>query len=79
MTTPISETILTGPSLMERVYICNFIANLDGHSKVLLFLRELALPFNNETNVPINRVISSAVDKIPKLSNERLHELDNHS
>ena len=37
---------------------------------------ELALPFDNETNVLINRFISSAVGKIHKLRNERLCELE---
>ena len=36
----------------------------------------LALPFDNETNILINRFISSAVGKIHKLRNERLHELE---
>ena len=36
----------------------------------------LALPFNNETNILIDRFISLAVGKIHKLGNERLHELE---
>ena len=53
----------------DGIYICNFNTNLDGHNKVLLLLGELPLPFNNETNIQINRFISSAVRQ------ERLREL----
>ena len=60
----------------DGIYICNFIPNPDGHSKVLLLLgRGLALPFDNETHVQVNRFISSAVGKIHKLRQERLREL----
>ena len=44
----------------DGVYICNFITNLDRHSKVLLLLGGLALPFDSETNIKMNRFISSA-------------------
>ena len=57
-------------------YICNFIKNLDGNSMVPLLLGGLALPFDNETNILINRLISSAMRKIHKLRNERLRELE---
>ena len=57
-------------------YICNFIKNLDGNNRVLLLLRGLALPFDNETNILINRFISSAMGKIHKLRNERLRKLE---
>ena len=36
----------------------------------------VALPFDNETNILINRFISSAVGKIYKLRNEKLRELE---
>ena len=61
---------------IDGAYICNFIKNLDGNNRVLLLLRGLALPFDNETNIPINRFISSVVGKIHKLRNERLRELE---
>ena len=55
--------------------------NLDGNDKVLLLFGGgggggLALPLDNETNVMINRFISSAVEKIHKLCKESLPELD---
>ena len=37
---------------------------------MLLLLGGLALPLDNETNILINRFISSAVGKIHKLCNE---------
>ena len=43
---------------------------------ITLTLRGLALPFDSETNILINGFISSAVGKIHKLCNERLHELE---
>ena len=36
----------------------------------------LAVPFDNETNILINRFIPSVVGKIHKLRNERLRELE---
>ena len=60
----------------DGVYICNFITNLDRHNKVLLLLGGLALPFDSETKIQINRFISSAVGKIYKLRQERLRELE---
>ena len=41
---------------------------------VLLLLGGGLLPFDKETNILINRFISSAVGKIHKLRNERLLE-----
>ena len=38
---------IAGPDPTDGVYICNFIENLDGHDKVLLLLRRLALLFDN--------------------------------
>ena len=62
---------------IDGAYICNFIKSLDGNNRVLLLLGGgLALPFDNETNVLINRFISSAVGKIHKLRIERLCELE---
>ena len=61
---------------INGAYICNFIKNLDGNNSVLLLLGGLALPFDNQTNILINRFISSAVGKIHKLRNERLRELE---
>ena len=60
----------------DGISICNFITNLDGHNKVLLLLGGLALPFDNETNIHINRFISLAVGKIYKFRQERLRELE---
>ena len=67
---------MAGSNPTGEAYTCNFIENLDGHGKVLLLLGELALPFDNETNILINRFISSAVGTIHELRNERLRELD---
>ena len=71
---------IAGFNPTDRAYICNFIENLDGHNKVLLLGGGggggLALPFDNETNILINRIISSAVGKIHKLRNEMLRELE---
>ena len=82
----ISETILNLSGIMkikiarcnpiDGAYICNFIKNLDRNNRVLLLLREFALPFDNETNILTDRFISSAVCKIHKLHNERLRELE---
>ena len=58
---------IAGFSPTDVVYICDFIINFDRHSKVLLVLGGLTWNFNNETNILINRFISSAVDKIHKL------------
>ena len=60
----------------DGIYICNFIANLDGHNKALLVLAGLALPLDNETNIQVNRFVSLAVGKIYKLRQERLRELE---
>ena len=60
---------IAGPNPTDGAYICNFIKNLNGHNKVLLLLGGLALPFDNETNILINRFIFSAVGKIHKLLN----------
>ena len=69
---------IAGSNLTDGAYyIYNFIENLaSGHNKVLLLLGGLALPFDNETNILINRFISSAVGKIHKVRNERLRELE---
>ena len=64
------------PNQTDGIYICNFITNLDGQNKVFLLLGGLALPFDNETNIQIDRFISSAVGKIYKLRQERLRELE---
>ena len=61
---------------IDEAYICNFIKNLDGNNRVLLLLGGLALPFDDETNILINRFITSPVGKIHKLPNERLRELE---
>ena len=61
---------------IDGAYICNFIKNLDGNNRVPLLLGGLALPFDIETNILINRFISSAVGKIHKLRNERFRELE---
>ena len=61
---------------IDGAYICNFIKNSDGNNRVLLLLGGLALPFDNETNILINRFISSAVSKSHKFRNERLRELE---
>ena len=50
----------------DGVYICKSITNLDRHNKVLLLLGGLALPFDSETNIQLNRFMSSAVGKIYK-------------
>ena len=50
--------------------------DLDEHNKVFLLSGRLAIPFDNETNILINRFISSAVGKIHKLRDQRLHELE---
>ena len=60
----------------DGVYICNFTTNLYRHDKVLLLLGGLALVFDSETNIQINRFIFSAVGKIYKLRQERLRELE---
>ena len=44
--------------------ICNFTTNLDGHSKVMLLLGGLALLFDDERNIQINRFIFSALCKV---------------
>ena len=67
---------IAGSNPTDGAYICNFIKNLDGRSKVLLLSGGLALPFDNETKVLINRFISSAMSKIYKLRYERLLELE---
>ena len=59
----------------ERIYICNFITNLNRHDKVLLLSGGLTLPFDSEINIQINRFISPVVGKIYKLRQERLREL----
>ena len=52
----------------ERVYICNFITNLNRNNKVLLLLGGgLAIPLGSETNIQINRFISTTVGKIYNL------------
>ena len=53
---------------IDGTYTCNFIKNLDRNNRVLLL--------DNETNILINKSISSAVGKIHKLRNEGLHELE---
>ena len=67
---------IVGSNPTDGVYICNFVENLDGHNKVLLCLRGLALSFDIGTNILIKRFISSAVGKIHKLRDERLRELE---
>ena len=52
------------------------MANLDGRNKVVLLLEGLALLFDNEANMLINRLISSAVGMIYKLRKGRLRELE---
>ena len=64
---------IAGSNPTDGAYICNFIENSDGHNKVLLLLGGLALPFDNGTNILINRYISSPMGKIHKLCNERGH------
>ena len=59
----------------DGIYIRNFTANLDGHTKVPP-LGGFALPFNNETNIQTNRVMSLAVGTIHNLRQERLRELE---
>ena len=48
---------------------------LDVHKRILLLLGGLAVPFDNETNILINRCISSAVGKVNKLRKESLCKL----
>ena len=67
---------ITQSNQTDGVYICNFITNLGRNNKVLLLLGGLALPLDSEENIQINRFISSAVGKIYKLCQERLHELE---
>ena len=60
----------------DRVYICNFITNLDRNNTVLLLSGGLALPLDSKANIKIKRFISAAVGKIYKLRQERLCELE---
>ena len=43
---------------------------------VFFYFMGLSLPFDKETNILINRFISSTVGKIHKFRNERLRELE---
>ena len=43
---------------------------------MFLYSQGLALPFDNETNILIDRFIFSAVGKVNKIRNERLCELE---
>ena len=51
---------------MDGVNICWFIDNLDQHHKVLLLLGGLCLPFDNVTDMLINRFIGVAVGFVLK-------------
>ena len=55
--------------------IVNFITNLDQHSKIILLLGGLQLPFDNITTNSIKRFVAAAVGKIYKIRTEKLHEL----
>ena len=59
----------------DGVNICQFIDNLDRHHKILLLLRGLCLPFDNQTNTLIKRFIAEVIGKIHKLRRERLRKL----
>ena len=60
----------------DRICVYKFITKLDGYNKLLLLLGGLTLPFDNDTNIQIKIFISSAVGKINKFHQERLHELE---
>ena len=59
---------------LHGTQICNFISNLDQHSKVLLPLGSLQLPFDNATAILFKRFTSSALGKIYKLYTNKLRE-----
>ena len=56
--------------------ISAFIKNLDQHSKALLLLGCLPLPFDPMTLTVITRFVAPAIGKIYKLRTERLRELE---
>ena len=67
---------ITVSNQADGVNICQFIDNLDRHHKVLLLFGGLCLPFDNVTNMLINRFIAAAVGKIHKLRRGMLRELE---
>ena len=63
------------PNPVDGSLISNFVDNLDQHSKMLLLLGGLPLPFDQMTVHAMRRFINSAVAKIYNIRTERLREL----
>ena len=67
---------ITVSNQADGVNICQFIDNLDRHSKVFLLLGGLCLQFDNVINTLIKRSIAATIGKIHKLRLEMLRELE---